>query len=110
MFYHLTQTYTEDEAREILIQKYPEYEGDINLMVATTDVEEDNDLASAVRAKTSKSSRPPKTPKVSKLALAKELYDASDDKSRKAMISVYIKELGLNATVASSYFYKCSHP
>lgn len=115
MFKHLTQSYTADEAREILVQKYPEQEGDINLM-SVEDVREavgdaieteTAKLASAVKQKTAKPKavKAPKAAKVTKMDQARELYAAATDKSRKAMIEVFNKELGLSAAAASTYFY-----
>lgn len=125
MFKHLTQSYSADEAREILIQKYPESEGDINaLQVETATAEAVADaietqtekLAAAVKQKTAKAKpakvakapkapKAPKVKKVTKMDQARELYAAASDKSRKAMIEVFGKELGLSAAAASTYFY-----
>lgn len=79
MFKHLTLSYSADEAREILIQKYPDAEGDILLItepetdvgveasdVAETEVEKvgetEPDLLTAVKTKTAK----PRTAKAAK--------------------------------------------
>lgn len=131
MFNHLIASYSEDEAREILVQKYPAQKGDIYSMgklvksAKTAAVEqegEDGDaeveveevetntekLAKAVKAKTAKPAKAaaaPKDKKVSKMDQARELYANATDKSRKAMIEVFGKELGLSAAAASTYFY-----
>lgn len=127
MFNHLTNNsgsaaaYSEDEAREILVQKYPEQESVIKTFQISTasteaDAEEVSDtekLATAVKAKTAKpkavkpakAPKAPKEAKVTKMDRARELYAAASDKSRKAMIDVFGKELGLSAAAASTYYY-----
>jgi len=117
MFKHLTASYSADEAREILLQKYPDAAGDIELIVAETPVStesvteaietETEKLATAVKQKTAK----PKKEKVvkakadSKMDKARAIYNAASDKSRKAMIEAFGKELGLSKAAASTYFY-----
>ena len=134
MFNHLAASYTEDEAREILVQKYPAEQSRIYAMgklvngtvEVTTDSDEDEStetdtskLAKAVKVKTAKPAKAkpakvakaPKQPKaaapkkVTKMDQARELYAAASDKSRKAMIEVFGKELGLSTAAASTYFY-----
>lgn len=131
MFNHLAASYTEDEAREILVQKYPAEQTRIFSMgklvngtveVTTEDETEVTDtakLAKAVKvmtakpakAKPAKVAKAPKQPKaaapkkVTKMDQARELYAAASDKSRKAMIEVFGKELGLSTAAASTYFY-----
>lgn len=113
MFNHLTASYTQDEAREILVQKYPEQEGAIKTFQvaakdeAETESTETTKLATAVKQKTAKPKavKAPKAVKVTKMDQARELYAAATDKSRKAMIEVFNKELGLSAAAASTYFY-----
>lgn len=113
MFKHLTQSYTADEAREILVQKYPEQEGDINLLevsvtreaVADAIETETAKLATAVKAKTAKPAKAPKAKAASKMDRARELYAKAKDQSRKAMLEVFNKELGLSKAAASTYYY-----
>lgn len=126
MFNHLTASYSEDEAREILVQKYPEEKTQIysmgKLVGGTVDVAEDSTetdsekLATAVKQKTAKvktqktakapkAPKAPKAKKVSKMDRARELYAAATDKSRAAMIEVFGKELGLSKAAASTYYY-----
>lgn len=127
MFNHLVQSYDPAEAREILIQKYPGQESDIldlNDDVDMTASEEQDDEAEEVVIKT-KASKPAKTAKpakikavkapkvakpakekkVSKMDRARELYASATDQSRKAMIELFGKELGLSPAAASTYFY-----
>lgn len=129
MFSHLVQSYSADEAREILIQKYPNQEGDI-LGLEAVDTEDNNvdlsvdtdtqaaQLAAAVtakvakvKAKPAKAAKAPKQPKAkkakgaSKMDRARELYTKAKDKSRGAMIAVFGKELGLSKAAASTYYY-----
>lgn len=136
MFNHLVQSYSEEEARDILIGKYPDQEGEIVLLsrerqgVAEAadqdDMREVNQLVDAVRrkqataaikpAKAPKAAKVAKGPKVvktvnprgeSKMQKARELFGAAKDQSRKAMIAVFVKELGLSPVAASTYFYNC---
>lgn len=123
MFNHLTASYSEDEAREILVQKYPAEKTHIYQMgklvngkvevTVEADAEPQSDaskLATAVKQKTAKQ-KPVKAAKVaapkkvSKMDRARELYAAATDKSRSAMIEVFGKELGLSKAAASTYFY-----
>ena len=135
MFNHLIASYSADEAREILVQKYPDMEGEIELLtdpslygepvetVEATDEEIDlqaetaeADLVKAVKAKTAK----PKKEKVSKpkkvkaekpqkaeskVDIARKLYAAAEDKSRGAMIQVFMDQLGMSKAAASTYYY-----
>lgn len=117
MFKHLTASYSVDEAREILLQKYPDAFNEIELIIDETPVSansvveaietETEKLATAVKQKTAK----PKKEKVakpkteSKMDKARAIYNAAADKSRKAMIEAFGKELGLSKAAASTYFY-----
>ena len=111
MFKHLTASYTPDEAREILVQKYPEQEGEINMLEVSRDAvveaieTQTQKLATAVKAKTAKPVKAPKAKKASKMDRARELYAAAKDKSRGAMLEVFNKELGLSKAAASTYYY-----
>lgn len=135
MFKHLTQSYSEEEAREILIGKYPEQEGEIIMLSIRpeertqldNDMREVDKLVDAVRrkqsqkpakvakavkaakpAKVAKSPKAAKTPRGdSKMSKARELFAKAKDQSRKAMIAVFVKELGLSPVAASTYFYNC---
>lgn len=117
MFKHLTASYSVEETRDILLQKYPDAEADIELIVEETPVgvssvveaieNQTAKLASAVKQKTAK----PKKEKVvkakaeSKMDKARAIYAAAEDKSRKAMLEAFNKELGLSKAAASTYFY-----
>lgn len=140
MFNHLTQSYSADDAREILIGKYPEQEGVILTfkLSSTSDevpLEADAPEAPVVLEKVStakppkaakpkaekapkaakpkvaakvakpKAEKAPKAKKASKMDQARELYAKASDKSRKAMIELFGKKLGLSPAAASTYFY-----
>lgn len=143
MFNHLTQSYSADDAREILIGKYPEQEGVILTfkLSSTSDevpLEADAQEAPVVLEKVStakppkaakvvkpktekapkaakpkvaakvakpKAEKAPKAKKASKMDQARELYAKASDKSRKAMIELFGKKLGLSPAAASTYFY-----
>ena len=118
MFNHLTASYSPDEAREILVQKYPDSESTIKEFkvdsLRTTVVEmgkvksvteAGSDLVAAVKTKVAK----PKTEKApkaeSKVDLARAMYVAAEDKSRAAMIALFQEKLGMSKAAASTYFY-----
>lgn len=125
MYKHLVQSYDPAEAREILVQKYPEQEGDILTLQyevvqsESADETETEQLASAVKQKVAKPAKPAKVAKVkapkvakpakvkteTKMDKARALYEAASDKSRKAMIELFGKELGMSAAASSTYFY-----
>ena len=126
MYNHLVQTYSDEEARDILVQKYPEQEGEILELrseVVSEDVgtEDEVELAQAVQAKVTKTKaskpakvakpkavkapKPVKAKSPSKMDRARELYTSATDKSRSAMIAVFGKELGLSKAAASTYYY-----
>lgn len=115
MYKHLTASYTVDEARDILVQKYPDSESDIQMIVAETPVATDavveaietetQKLVTAVKQKTAKPQKEKTAKAPSKMDKAREIYAAAADKSRKAMIEAFGKELGLSKAAASTYFY-----
>lgn len=127
MFNHLAVSYSADEAREILVQKYPEMEAEINEIQLTVDPSKygvttvemgkvvkrteagtGNDLTEAVKAKTKKAAKPKaeKAPKAeSKADIARKLYAEAKDQSRGAMIKVFMDKLGMSKAAASTYYY-----
>ena len=125
MFNHLSKSYSEDEAREILTQKYPDAEtivGQINpdnyrvtkvemgsvIKVIEAQTEQQDDLKHAVKQKVAKV-KPVATgtKKVSKADQAREMYQQSTDQSRAAMIALFMDKLGMSKAMASTYFYSC---
>jgi hypothetical protein len=118
MFNHLTASYSPDEAREILVQKYPESESTIKEFkvdsLRTTVVEmgkvksvteAGSDLVTAVKTKVAKP-KAEKAPKAeSKADQARAMYLAAEDKSRAAMIALFQEKLGMSKAAASTYFY-----
>lgn len=114
MYKHLTASYSVDEARDILMQKYPDSANDIEFIVAETPVVdnvvdaidvETNKLVAAVKAKTAKPKKETPVKAESKMSKARALYESAQDKSRKAMIEMFGKELGMSVAAASTYFY-----
>lgn len=102
MYKHLVVAYTPDEARDILLQKYPDAEGYVDEMIAEVDQEDErNALLEAVKQK----QKPQKEKPVTKMSLAQDLYAKAEDKSRKAMIELFMSELGLSKVAASTYYY-----
>lgn len=59
-------------------------------------------------AKVKKAAKAEKTKTESKRAIAARLYAQAKDKSRQAMLAVYMKELGVSKANASVYFYNVS--
>ena len=142
MYNHLIASYSSEEVKDILIAKYPEMEGEIELLadpsqygeeverVAATDevvaqleaeiaepvAEQGNDLLAAVKAKTAKIKQERVAKKAeakksekgeSKMDKARALYAAASDQSRKAMIELFMSEIGLSKAAASTYYYTC---
>lgn len=125
MFNHLTASYSADEARDILVQKYPDSEAEIKAIdpsqftvtkvemgkvVSVTEpasIEADSTakLKSAVKAKTAKPKAEKATKGASKADQARELYAKAKDKSRAAMIAVFQEKLGMSKAAASTYYY-----
>ena len=126
MFNHLTKSYSVDEARDILNQKYPEatdYIDSLEVSETSAPVEtvEAEKLETAVKAKVAKpaktvkakpakapktkAAKPAKAKKDTKVDQARALYEAASDKSRKAMIEVFGKKLGMSKAAASTYYY-----
>jgi hypothetical protein len=121
MFNHLTASYSPDEAREILVQKYPDAESTIKEFkvdsLRTTVVEmgkvksvteAGSDLVTAVKTKVAKpkAEKAEKAPKAeSKADQARAMYLAAEDKSRAAMIALFQEKLGMSKAAASTYFY-----
>lgn len=120
MFNHLTASYSADEARDILVQKYPESADEIAQMVPTEFrttivemgkvahvIEPGADLKAAVKQKTAKvkavATDESKAP--SKVDRARQLYADATDKSRAAVIAVFMAELGMSKAAASTYYY-----
>lgn len=115
MFKHLTASYSPTDARVILKEKYPHAADAIDGFEVDTSVTAESvgeaietqtaKIKAAVKARISKP-KAEKAPKAeSKMDKARALYAAAEDKSRKAMIELFNKELGLSAAAASTYFY-----
>lgn len=120
MFKHLVQSYTADEARDILLQKYPTFEDTIKELkaddvqmreVATPTLKEKavkvvkEKVAKPKAVKIAKTTNAPKGESKRSQALA--LYNGSTDQSRKAIIQLFVSKLGLSATAASTYHHWC---
>lgn len=125
MFNHLTASYSESEAREILVQKYPESESMIKEFkidgLRTTVVEMGKvksvteastetapaavELKNAVKAKVAKPKAEKAAKAPSKVDQAREIYEAAADKSRGAVIAVFMEKLGMSKAAASTYYY-----
>lgn len=123
MFNHLTASYSESEARDILVQKYPESESlikefkvdglrttvvEMGKVKSVTEADSDTaELTKAVKAKVAKvkAEKPAKEKKASKVDQARELYNAAADKSRGAVIAIFQEKLGMSKAAASTYYY-----
>lgn len=122
MFNHLSASYSADEAKDILVQKYPESETLIKEFkvdgLRTTVVEMGKvksvteagstvatDLKTAVKTKVAKPKAESAPKKESKVDLARAMYVAAEDKSRAAMIALFQEKLGMSKAAASTYFY-----
>lgn len=132
MYNHLIMSYSADEAKDLLIQKYPDAEADIELLVAEAegdDIAVNHDSAQAdidklqkavkakveAKPKAKKAAKPkaekqpkvakPKGEKGSKVDQARDLYIAATDRSRTAIIELFMQKVGLTKAGASTYYY-----
>ena len=107
IFNHLTHSYSENEAREILKQRYPDKADTINMTVASKPSMDVNVQVASKPVKVAKvkADKPVKTKKVSNMGRARTLYAEAADKSRGAITELFMKELGMEKTVAGTYFY-----
>lgn len=122
MFNHLMQSYSEEEARFLLIQKYPdsadvisqinpdEYRRTVVEMGSAVKVIDAVEPQEPKQAKAVKGRKPsqkatsaPK--KETKADVARRLYSEATDKSRGAIIQLFIDNLGMSKAAASTYFY-----
>ena len=143
---NLMKDYCEEDARKLMIEKYPYLEGDIiNISVTDDDTPvasspepvvfeaiddtfdeeaeidvkdliDDTEQLIAVEAvveetkkpiKTVKSTRTSTARKDSKAARARKLYMDATDKSRKAIVALFVSELDMTPTAAGAYYYHC---
>ena len=117
MLNHLAVSYSEDEARNILVQRYPDRQNEIrdmvivNALVSKVEEEEPSvdlnriDSPAPVKTKQSKPAKDPAEKKASKMDAARELFVNAEDKSRKTIIDRFVSELGMSKAMASTYFY-----
>jgi len=114
MFKHLAASYSSEDARTILKQKYPHdaeaidqfesHQSDIIENTSVSQEDRDKKLKAAVKQKISKpKAEKPKTD--SKISRARDLYASALDKSRPVIIDLFMKELDMSQSVATSYFY-----
>lgn len=143
---NLMKDYCEEDARKLMIEKYPYLEGDIiNISVTDDDsvasspepvvfeaiddtfdeeaeidvkdlIDDTEQLIAAVEAvveetkKSTKAVKPTRTStarKDSKAARARKLYMDATDKSRKAIVALFVSELDMTPTAAGAYYYHC---
>lgn len=117
MFKHLVKTYSVEQAREILVTKYPNSK---ELIMSLESVEPTVDetvgavsegalekVKKAVKEKTAKPKvvKPAKEKAESKMDKAKALYAELEDKTRKNVIAQFVEQIGLTQAAASTYYY-----
>lgn len=117
MFKHLVKTYSLEQAREILVTKYPNSK---ELIMSLESVEPTVDetvgavsegalekVKKAVKEKTAKPKvvKPAKEKSESKMDKAKVLYAELEDKTRKNVIAQFVEQIGLTPAAASTYYY-----
>lgn len=106
MFKHLMVSYNKDETLEILLAKYPAFESDLYLIAEEADKEPVvNEVPKAKDVVKIAKTKAPVEAKQSKRALAKQLYEQATDKSRAAIIDLFVKELVVSKANASTYYY-----
>lgn len=143
IFTGYTNKYGEQEAIERFLEKYPDEEGSLELLM-TGELELDESMKYTapedelpevsdeelvivqktkveVKAEEPKAEKPKKEKKAkvvkektekvnkgpSKAELARQIYANAEDKSRKVVTELFIKELGLTAAGASTYYQNC---
>lgn len=104
MFKHLIKVYTEAQTVEILSTKFPDSAEFINAIDVDT-LEDVNDEPKSY--KTPKPPKPVKEKTVKKQDRAQELYDNAVDKSRQAMLKVFVDDMGVSEASASNYYHLC---
>lgn len=129
--------HTPEVAFEMLVEKYPDIEGDLLAIIDGEDnivesgltfqaddnyfdgeVESEPEIIAqpkkkvnvpkiekVAKKKVEKSTPPAKVP--SKAQLAYEIYANAVDKSRKVMIEIFMKDLGLTSAGSSTYLQNC---
>lgn len=142
IFTGYTNKYGEQEAIERFLEKYPDEEGSLELLMTgeleldesmkytapedeLPEVEDEAEIIAEtpveVKAEEPKAEKPKKEKKAkvvkektekvnkgpSKAELARQIYANAEDKSRKVVTELFIKELGLTAAGASTYYQNC---
>jgi len=114
MFKHLIKTYTVEEAKELLITKFPAATEFVKELSADDFKDEDRvQIAKVARVKAEKAVKEGKTKRTrtttgpSKKDRAMELYKNSLDKSRKDMIELFVNELEMAPSSASNMYHTC---
>ena len=115
MFKHLVKTYSLEQAREILVTKYPNSKELIMSLESVNEPEVVETVSEgalekvkkAVKEKTAKPKvvKPAKEKGESKADRAKKLYAELEDKTRKNVIAQFVEQIGLTQAAASTYYY-----
>lgn len=115
MFKHLVKTYSLEQAREILVTKYPNSKELIMSLESVNEPEVVETVSEgalekvkkAVKEKTAKPNvvKPAKEKSESKMDKAKALYVELEDKTRKNVIAQFVEQIGLTQAAASTYYY-----
>ena len=115
MFKHLVKTYSLEQAREILVTKYPNSKELIMSLESVNEPEVVETVSEgalekvkkAVKEKTAKPKvvKPAKEKGESKADRAKALYATLEDKTRKNVIAQFVEQIGLTPAAASTYYY-----
>ena len=115
MFKHLVKTYSLEQAREILVTKYPNSKELIMSLESVNEPEVVETVSEgalekvkkAVKEKTAKPKvvKPAKERGESKADRAKKLYAELEDKTRKNVIAQFVEQIGLTPAAASTYYY-----
>jgi hypothetical protein len=113
MFKHLVKSYSLEETQEILVTKYPESKEYImEMRVEESPVIESTEVTPTKPVKTpkvkaEKAPKPVKEKVESKMDKARVLFAEATDKSRKAIVALFMAELNMSAAAASTYYYTC---
>ncbi len=97
MYRHLRRAFEAPDAIEFLTGFFPQQISEIQEL-RMSEVQDE--------VTTTKTTKPVKAKRVTNMAQARILFEKAEDKSRKAIINLFMDTLGQTQAVASTYFYQ----
>ena len=112
LYKNLRNSFDHDEAVDLLIQRYPESQGDIYLLFDTPqeEVVEKNDLLEAVKTKVSGKTEKKISTREERnryLPEAKVLYEDSDSKRCKDILKLFMDKFNITEGLAYYMYRQC---